>query len=88
LVYKEHQVFEKPTDENTRIWRYLDFTKFVSLLDRQALFFTRVDKLGDAFEGSSSKADILLRINRENKLKQQLPKTIINALLGSKNIGN
>lgn len=30
----------------------MDFTKFVSLLDRRALFFVRADKLGDPFEGA------------------------------------
>ena len=34
----------------------MDFTKFVSLLDRGALFFCRVDQLGDRFEGSLSQA--------------------------------
>ncbi len=33
----------------------MDFTKFVSMLDRNALFFTRVDQLDDKFEGSLSK---------------------------------
>lgn len=39
----------------------MDFTKFVSLLDRKVLFFCRSDKLGDPFEGSTSKANIKLR---------------------------
>ena len=39
----------------------MDFTKFVSLLDKSALFFSRADKLGDPFEGSYSKANIELR---------------------------
>lgn len=60
-MYKEHPVFEKPKNENAKIWRYMDFTKFVSLLDKSALFFTRADKLGDLFEGSYSKANIDLR---------------------------
>jgi len=60
-MYKEHPVFEKPDNENIKIWRYLDFTKFVSALDKQALFFTRADRLGDPFEGSYSKANIKLR---------------------------
>ena len=34
------------------MWRYMDFTKFVSLLEKKALFFCRADKLGDPFEGS------------------------------------
>ena len=60
-MYKEHPVFEKPENENAKIWRYIDFTKFVSLLDKSALFFTRADRLGDPFEGSYSKANIKLR---------------------------
>lgn len=60
-MYKEHPAFKKPDNENIKIWRYLDFTKFVSLLDKQALFFTRADKLSDPFEGSYSKANIKLR---------------------------
>jgi hypothetical protein len=46
-VFKEHRVFQKPEDENAKIWRYMDFTKFVSLLDTKSLYFTRVDRLGD-----------------------------------------
>lgn len=39
----------------------MDFTKFVSLLDRSALFFARADKLGDPFEGSYSLINVALR---------------------------
>lgn len=60
-MYKEHPVFEKPRDENAAIWRYMDFTKFVSLLDKKALFFSRADKLEDPFEGSYSKANVRMR---------------------------
>jgi len=60
-MYKEHPIFEKPENGNAKIWRYIDFTKFVSLLDKSALFFTRADRLGDPFEGSYSRANIKLR---------------------------
>jgi len=50
-MYEEHNVFRKTTDENCKIWRYLDFTKFVSLLDKQSLYFSRIDKLEDPYEG-------------------------------------
>ena len=59
-MYKEHPVFEKANDDDI-IWRYLDFTKFVSMLDKRALFFIRADKLDDTFEGSFSKGNIKLR---------------------------
>ncbi len=54
-MYEEHPEFSPPP-LNATLWRYIDFTKFVSLLDREALFFSRLDKLGDPFEGSVPKA--------------------------------
>jgi hypothetical protein len=51
-VYKEHPVFHPPDEEKAKIWRYMNFTKFVSILDRQELFFVRSDKLRDKHEGS------------------------------------
>lgn len=51
-MYEEHPVFKAPS-ESTTIWRYMDFTKFVSLLDRQALFFVKGLTLkDDPFEGA------------------------------------
>lgn len=47
-----HLTFVLPDDQNVKIWRYMDFAKFVSLLERKGLFFSRVDRLGDPFEGS------------------------------------
>jgi hypothetical protein len=54
-MFKEHYVFKSPYNENAAIWRYMDFPKFVDLLDDSALFFCRADKLGDPFEGSYTK---------------------------------
>jgi hypothetical protein len=34
-----------------KIWRYMDFTKFISLLHRRALFFVQVKHLDDKWEG-------------------------------------
>jgi len=78
-MYIEHPVFEKPEDENAKIWRYMDFAKFMSLLDKSALFFPRADKLGDPFEGSYSKANICLRPQVYGEKDSQL----ISTLLGS-----
>lgn len=69
-MYEEHPVFEKPSDENIAIWRYLDFTKFVLLLDRSALFFARSDTLGDPFEGSYPRPNIASR----SEMYSHLPK--------------
>jgi hypothetical protein len=39
----------------------MDFAKFIWLLDSHSLFFTRADKLGDPFEGSWPKMNVLAR---------------------------
>ena len=59
--YAEVMGCQSPKNENAKIWRYMDFTKLVSLLEKRALFFCRSDKLGDPFEGSYSQANIKLR---------------------------
>ena len=50
-MYKEHPEFCRSTiRSDAMLWRYMDFTKFVSLLDTaSALFFARADKLGRSF---------------------------------------
>ena len=70
-MYKEHPVFERPAKENVRIWRYLDSSRFLSLLDKQALFFARADRLADPFEGSYSKANIKLRLTTYKGLRNK-----------------
>jgi hypothetical protein len=46
---------------NAKIWRYMDFAKFINLLYKKALFFPRADNLGDPFEGSFPKVNIRKR---------------------------
>ena len=58
-MYKEHPNFTPPPPEAV-LWRYMDFTKFVTLIDRKSLFFVRADKLGDPFEGSTSQINTTL----------------------------
>ncbi|MCO4099165.1 MAG: hypothetical protein HEQ38_07120 [Gemmatimonas sp.] len=60
-MLESHPEFRPPTDPTVKIWRYLTLAKFVSLLERRALFFCRSDKLGDPFEGSVPIANALIR---------------------------
>ena len=53
-MIKDHPTFIPPDNKEQLIWRYIDFTKFVDLLSTQELYFTRVDKLEDIFEGSNT----------------------------------
>ena len=43
-----------------QLWRFMDFPKLLSILDVGALFFPRVHKLDDQFEGTWSQATIQL----------------------------
>lgn len=59
-MYEIHPNFNELAEES-KIWRYMDFTKFVHLLESESLFFTRADKFEDPFEGVSSMANQSLR---------------------------
>ncbi|MFC4764320.1 hypothetical protein [Dyella koreensis] len=39
-------------NEAVRLWRYLDFTKYVSMLATQSLYFARADQFEDPYEGA------------------------------------
>lgn len=53
--------FHNPPPTDAILWRYMDFTKFIALLENRALFFARSDKLNDPFEGSFPKKNIKAR---------------------------
>lgn len=38
-------------DDNSVIWRYMDYPKFQSMLQKNSIFFSRADKQTDDFEG-------------------------------------
>jgi hypothetical protein len=61
LQETEHESFRLPTNKDISVWRYMDLAKFLSMLDRRCLFFARATLLGDAFEGSSTKAMVSQR---------------------------
>jgi len=60
-------VFEEILDKSIKIWRYMDFTKFISLLSTSSLYFARADSFGDPFEGSWTNLDLVEREDRINK---------------------
>lgn len=50
MPYAEHQAVTTPGD-SLAVWRYMDFTKFVALLEDQALYFPRLSTFTDPLEG-------------------------------------
>ncbi|HUS46591.1 MAG TPA: hypothetical protein VM098_00615 [Phycisphaerae bacterium] len=51
-MYQEHPCFEDPDAEEAKLWRYMDFVKFVAMLESGSLFFARADLFEDPWEGS------------------------------------
>ncbi len=56
-----YTLFMPPENPDVPVWRYMDFTKFVSMLERRGLFLPVVSKLNDPFEGSYARANEVLR---------------------------
>lgn len=56
-MYEPHELFKAPAEDEA-LWRYMDFTKFVSMISSKSLYFTRPDKYSDVFEGSYPKKTI------------------------------
>ena len=71
-----HPVFPQPVNQDEQIWRYMDFAKYVAMLKDRALYFARLNELGDPFEGSLTKAeyDQLKHVAREGEAGGRLPK--------------
>jgi len=44
-------------DERAVLWRYMDFSRLISLLEDRALYFARSDLMGDPWEGALSHVD-------------------------------
>jgi len=53
----EHPLFPPPADRDVPVWRYVEFPKFIDLLERRKMFFSRADYLGDPFEGSVTRGN-------------------------------
>src|SRR5690606_1697298 len=57
----KHHCFKQPNDENIKVWRYLDTSKFIDLLIRKSLYFSRLDCFEDKHEGTYPEKNILIR---------------------------
>lgn len=72
-MWKQHPEIPFPTNDKAVIWRFMDFPAFIDLLDSSSLHFSRLDALGDPFEGCGTAMDYL---------KRRLPEQIFRAAGG------
>jgi len=49
---ENHPSFPLTIRRDQKLWRYMDFTKFMSLLETKSLWFNRSDRFDDPFEGT------------------------------------
>jgi hypothetical protein len=49
-------VLEMPEGRDAKLWRYMDLWRFVDLIQRKELWFTRLDRFEDKYEGFFPKA--------------------------------
>ncbi|AAN57358.2 DUF2971 domain-containing protein [Shewanella oneidensis MR-1] len=54
-------IMRQPEDGNIRLWRYMDFSKFVALISSKSLFLNRVDRFTDPYEGHFSSLNNRIR---------------------------
>lgn len=55
--------------KETALAKYLDLTKFLSLLVKESLFFCRLDKLEDQFEGTPAKKNYYQWVNVQKQVR-------------------
>lgn len=79
MLMHDHEEGLFPPLQNRTIWRYVDFTKFVSLLECQQLWFARADQFEDPYEGTWSTAGIKLLRDPSHPL--QLPPTAVDQIV-------
>ena len=48
----KNRLLVQPEDPNATIWKYMDLPELIYLLQERKLWFSRLDMLGDPFEGS------------------------------------
>jgi hypothetical protein len=74
-MMSEHPSFRWPRKRSIKLWRYMDLSKFLVLLQTSTLYFARADTLGDPFEGSIPFKS--LRYLPDTKLMSQLTKSAV-----------
>ena len=78
MLDNKHESFFPPA-ENCTLWRYMDLTKFLSLIENRCLLFPRADQFNDPYEGAWSRAGVLQL--RDAAAKGEVPPDAVDLLL-------
>jgi hypothetical protein len=58
MPHFQHELFKEP-DHNDTLWRYMDLAKMLSMITTSEIFFTRMDKFEDPYEGIYSNPNLM-----------------------------
>lgn len=61
MFESNHASFTDQPDAQAHVWRYMDLARYLSLLDSQALHFSRADQMKDKWEGGYGKRNRAVR---------------------------
>lgn len=73
-MYKADNRFESP-ENDARLWRYMNFTKFVSMLQKKALFFPKASIL-EPYEGKTHSDRMLKLFKAMDELQGKSSQTL------------
>jgi hypothetical protein len=92
MPYYKHSLFRDPDCSEVKLWRYMDITKYLSILSTKSLFFTRVKKLQeyDKYEGClpQKELDNIVNFRKEFGKKRNHPEMTESDLNDLKNSWN
>ena len=66
-MYSTHPTFKIENSLDKPIWRYMDFWKFLNLLETKSLYFSNAENMGDDNEGRIPKEVYKLMLNEDKK---------------------
>lgn len=84
----ENTWWTHPERRDIRLWRYMDLSKFASMLQSSAVHFSRADRLGDPFEGSVGPANVNVDSYFETLTPEDLERVRERVLQGKWSEGN
>lgn len=79
-MYNNHSTFILKNSINKPIWRYIDFWKFLNLLETKSLYFSDAKNLGDNHEGRIPKVVYDMMLEEDKKRGNNLNERLYNLL--------
>ncbi|UUV20447.1 hypothetical protein [Paenimyroides aestuarii] len=70
-MYKEHKEFKIDNTKDLPLWRYMDFWKFLKLINSSKIFFPSVEMMGDQNEGKIPEKIYELMVQQDKALRRE-----------------